>query len=40
MARLYASYFGGSLELVSIHGHGTDVFVKFRCLDENTNIEV
>ncbi|CAG7845900.1 SubName: Full=Related to branched-chain alpha-ketoacid dehydrogenase kinase, mitochondrial {ECO:0000313/EMBL:CCA77951.1} [Serendipita indica DSM 11827] len=40
MARLYASYFGGSLELISMHGHGTDVFIKFRCLDENTNIEV
>jgi hypothetical protein len=40
MARLYAAYFGGSLELVSMHGHGTDVFIKFRCLDENTSIEV
>ncbi|KAG8804974.1 26S proteasome regulatory subunit 7 [Serendipita sp. 399] len=40
MARLYASYFGGSLELRSLPGHGTDVFIKFRCLDDNTNIEV
>lgn len=40
MARLYAGYFGGSLDLVSMHSHGTDVFIKFRCLDENTSIEV
>ncbi|KIM29095.1 hypothetical protein M408DRAFT_128025 [Serendipita vermifera MAFF 305830] len=40
MARLYTGYFGGSLELMSMHGHGTDVFIKFRCLDENTSIEV
>ncbi|KAG8783066.1 26S proteasome regulatory subunit 7 [Serendipita sp. 397] len=40
MARLYAGYFGGSLELRSLPGHGTDVFIRFRCLDENTNIEV
>ncbi|KAL1683449.1 hypothetical protein EV122DRAFT_248508 [Schizophyllum commune] len=34
LARLYANYFGGSLELVSLEGWGCDVFVKLRCLDE------
>lgn len=34
LARLYANYFGGSLELVSLEGWGSDVFVKLRCLDE------
>jgi len=38
MARIYASYFGGSLDLVTLHGHGTDVFIKFRALDESTNL--
>ncbi|KAJ3123483.1 hypothetical protein HK098_001871 [Nowakowskiella sp. JEL0407] len=28
MSRIYARYFGGSLELVSIAGHGCDVFVQ------------
>ncbi|KAF8652746.1 hypothetical protein AX16_004243 [Volvariella volvacea WC 439] len=34
MSRLYASYFGGSLSLVSLEGWGSDVYVKLRCLDE------
>ncbi|KAF9257806.1 26S proteasome subunit P45 [Marasmius fiardii PR-910] len=34
MSRLYAKYFGGSLELMSLEGLGTDVFLKLRCLDE------
>ncbi|KAI8814012.1 branched-chain alpha-ketoacid dehydrogenase [Cladochytrium replicatum] len=28
MSRIYAKYFGGSLELVSIAGHGCDVFLQ------------
>jgi signal transduction histidine kinase len=28
LARLYAAYFGGSLELVSLPGHGVDVFLR------------
>lgn len=34
MSRLYAKYFGGSLDLLSLEGWGSDVFLKLRCLDE------
>ncbi|KAJ3737435.1 P-loop containing nucleoside triphosphate hydrolase protein [Lentinula guzmanii] len=34
MSRLYAKYFGGSLELMSLEGWGCDVYLKLRCLDE------
>ncbi|KAJ7490044.1 atypical/PDHK/BCKDK protein kinase [Mycena galericulata] len=34
MSRLYAKYFGGSLDLMSLEGWGSDVFLKLRCLDE------
>ncbi|KAF8522139.1 branched-chain alpha-ketoacid dehydrogenase [Hysterangium stoloniferum] len=32
LAKLYATYFGGDLQLVSLYNHGTDVFLKLRCL--------
>ena len=35
MSRQYAEYFGGSLELVSLYGHGCDVFVNFRDLADD-----
>ncbi|KAJ3517786.1 hypothetical protein NLJ89_g278 [Agrocybe chaxingu] len=34
MSRLYARYFGGSLDFFSLEGWGSDVFLKLRCLDE------
>ncbi|KAJ6606661.1 atypical/PDHK/BCKDK protein kinase [Mycena vulgaris] len=34
MSKLYATYFGGGLEFVSLEGWGSDVFLKLRCLDE------
>ncbi|KXN87709.1 [3-methyl-2-oxobutanoate dehydrogenase [lipoamide]] kinase, mitochondrial [Leucoagaricus sp. SymC.cos] len=34
MSRLYARYFGGSLDLFSLEGWGSDVFLQLRCLDE------
>ncbi|TFK42821.1 hypothetical protein BDQ12DRAFT_696253 [Crucibulum laeve] len=41
MSKLYAKsvifrdrYFGGSLDLLSLEGWGSDVFLKLRCLDE------
>jgi 26S proteasome regulatory subunit T1 len=34
MSRLYAKYFGGSFDLVSMDGWGCDVYVKLRCLEE------
>lgn len=34
MSRLYARYFGGSLEFLSLEGWGSDVFLTLRCLDE------
>lgn len=30
LSRLYAGYFGGSLDLVSMYGWGTDVYVVLR----------
>lgn len=30
LSRLYANYFGGSLDLVSMYGWGTDVYVVLR----------
>ncbi|KAG7452912.1 26S proteasome subunit P45 [Guyanagaster necrorhizus] len=35
MSQLYAKYFGGTLDLKSLEGWGSDVFVKLRCLDES-----
>lgn len=40
MSRLYAKYFGGSLEFVSLDGWGSDVFVKLRCLDQAGEVEI
>ncbi|KAJ7596565.1 atypical/PDHK/BCKDK protein kinase [Mycena floridula] len=34
MSRLYAQFFGGSLDLMSLEGWGSDVFLKLRCLDK------
>ncbi|RKP33363.1 branched-chain alpha-ketoacid dehydrogenase, partial [Dimargaris cristalligena] len=33
MARIYARYFGGSLDLVSLEGYGCDVFLKLKNID-------
>nr|CAG8539794.1 10943_t:CDS:2 [Entrophospora candida] len=35
LARIYANYFGGSMKLVSLHGHGCDVFIKLKHIDES-----
>ncbi|PIA16143.1 alpha-ketoacid dehydrogenase kinase, partial [Coemansia reversa NRRL 1564] len=32
MARLYAEYFGGSLDIVSMEGYGCDVFLRLRSI--------
>lgn len=40
MSRLYARYFGGSLDFVSLDGWGSDVFVKLRCLDDAGDAEI
>lgn len=34
MSQLYAKYFGGSLELMTLEGWGTDIFLRLRSLDE------
>lgn len=34
MSRLYAMYFGGTLDFFSLEGWGSDVYIKLRCLDE------
>ncbi|KAF7359475.1 Protein-serine/threonine kinase [Mycena sanguinolenta] len=33
MSKLYAQYFGGSLDLMSLDGWGSDVFLKLPCLN-------
>jgi len=40
MSRLYAQYFGGSLDLFSLDGWGSDVLLKLRCLDEADDVEI
>ncbi|KAJ3314686.1 hypothetical protein HDV04_005692 [Boothiomyces sp. JEL0838] len=35
MSRVYAKYFGGSLEFRSVSGHGTDVFLQFPNISRN-----
>ncbi|EIW61947.1 alpha-ketoacid dehydrogenase kinase N-terminal domain-containing protein [Trametes versicolor FP-101664 SS1] len=35
MSNIYANYFGGSLELVSLDGYGTDVYVRLPKLGKN-----
>ena len=37
LSRLYAEYFGGSLELVSLYGHGADVFVRLNDMADTTH---
>lgn len=33
LARVYSEYFGGALEFISLHGYGSDVFVRLRRLE-------
>jgi len=40
MSKLYATYFGGSLDLFSLDGWGTDAFLKLRSLDEAGDVEI
>ncbi|KAI0085401.1 branched-chain alpha-ketoacid dehydrogenase [Irpex rosettiformis] len=40
MSRLYAMYFGGSLDFFSLDGWGSDVFVKLRCLDQAGDVHI
>ncbi|KAF7311673.1 Protein-serine/threonine kinase [Mycena kentingensis (nom. inval.)] len=40
MSKLYAKYFGGSLELVSLEGWGADCFLKLRCLSDEAGSSV
>ncbi|KAG0229146.1 hypothetical protein BGW42_001761 [Actinomortierella wolfii] len=35
LARIYAQYFGGSMHLISLDGHGCDVFLKLKQIDES-----
>ncbi|CAG8770903.1 12446_t:CDS:1, partial [Funneliformis caledonium] len=35
LARIYAKYFGGSMDLISLHGYGCDVFLKLKQIDES-----
>ncbi|KAI9456219.1 hypothetical protein BJY52DRAFT_1204797 [Lactarius psammicola] len=40
MSRLYAQYFGGSLDLFSLDGWGSDVLLRLRCLDDADDVEI
>ncbi|CAG8572428.1 221_t:CDS:2 [Diversispora eburnea] len=35
LARIYAQYFGGSLSLMSLYGHGCDVFLRLNDINES-----
>lgn len=35
LSRLYAGYFGGSLDLVSMYGWGTDCYVVLRTVESS-----
>ncbi|KAG0088160.1 hypothetical protein BGZ93_005448 [Podila epicladia] len=34
LTRIYAQYFGGDMHLISLQGHGCDVFIKLKQIDE------
>ncbi|GBE82537.1 branched-chain alpha-ketoacid dehydrogenase [Sparassis latifolia] len=40
MSRLYARYFGGSLDFLSLEGWGSDVFLKLRDLNDAGDAEI
>ncbi|ORZ34558.1 histidine kinase-like ATPase [Catenaria anguillulae PL171] len=40
MARVYSRYFGGSLRMVSLYGHGCDVFLRLPNIDQTTAKDV
>ncbi|EIN07635.1 26S proteasome subunit P45 [Punctularia strigosozonata HHB-11173 SS5] len=40
MSRLYAKYWGGSLDLLSLDGWGSDTFLRLRCLDAAGDIVI
>ncbi|KAF9239615.1 branched-chain alpha-ketoacid dehydrogenase [Melanogaster broomeanus] len=40
MSRLYAKYFGGSLDVFSLDGWGSDVYVKLRSVDQAGNAQL
>ncbi|KAG0357660.1 hypothetical protein BG005_003265 [Podila minutissima] len=35
LTRIYAQYFGGNMHLISLQGHGCDVFLKLKQIDES-----
>ncbi|RKP08601.1 mitochondrial branched-chain alpha-ketoacid dehydrogenase kinase-domain-containing protein, partial [Thamnocephalis sphaerospora] len=37
MTRIYAEYFGGTLDVMSLPGHGCDVFLRLRSIDDSLN---
>ncbi|KAF9428672.1 hypothetical protein BGZ94_001504 [Podila epigama] len=41
LTRIYTQYFGGDMHLISLQGHGCDVFVKLKQIDETLdNIQI
>ncbi|PVU88809.1 hypothetical protein BB559_005380 [Furculomyces boomerangus] len=41
MTKVYAEYFGGSLDIISVIGHGCDVFLKLPSIDYNVgNLQI
>lgn len=37
MSKVYANFFGGDLQLVSLYGHGCDVFLRLNRLEDQTS---
>ncbi|RIA93230.1 branched-chain alpha-ketoacid dehydrogenase [Glomus cerebriforme] len=35
LTRIYANYFGGSINLISLYDHGCDVFIRLKQIDES-----
>jgi hypothetical protein len=40
LTRIYAQYFGGRMHLVSLQGHGVDVYLKLKQLEHVEDLQI